>query len=140
MSWILCNHIHTLEKFLLELGLGNLNLDSFINLLVVAALVVGVVFDGGREECVDEGRLSEARLASNLVRLDNEVYGRSSSGHTMIVKAAPRFATILCLVKCQAVLHVRQRAHYLWLGNYDRPLAVYYFIPSGCTHIGNANW
>jgi hypothetical protein len=35
-------------------------------LLVVATLVVGVVLDGGGEERVDEGRLSETRLASDL--------------------------------------------------------------------------
>jgi hypothetical protein len=33
---------------------------------VVSSLVVGIVLDGGGEEGVDEGSLSEARLASNL--------------------------------------------------------------------------
>jgi hypothetical protein len=32
----------------------------------VAALVVGVVLDGGGEEGVDEGGLAESGLASNL--------------------------------------------------------------------------
>lgn len=38
------------------------------------------------------------------------------------------------------VSHFRQRAHYLWLGNYHASLAASSFIPSGFTHIGNANW
>lgn len=40
----------------------------------MSALVVGVVLDCGGEEGVDEGRLSKARLASNLqtVRLNLE--------------------------------------------------------------------
>ena len=60
----------TLEELLLELGLGDLNLDSLVHLLVVSSLVVGIVLDGGGEEGVDEGSLSETRLASNLQRLD----------------------------------------------------------------------
>jgi hypothetical protein len=50
--------------------LGDLNLDSLVHLLVVSSLVVGIVLDGGGEEGVDEGSLSETRLASNLQRLD----------------------------------------------------------------------
>lgn len=38
-----------LEELLLKLGLCDLNLDSLVDLLVVTALVVGVVFDGGGE-------------------------------------------------------------------------------------------
>jgi len=57
---------HTLEELLLQLGLGDLNLDRLVDLLLVAALVVGIVLDGGGEERVDEGCLSESRLASNL--------------------------------------------------------------------------
>ena len=34
------------------------------------ALVVGVIFDGGREEGVNEGRLSKSRFSSNLKRLN----------------------------------------------------------------------
>ena len=56
----------TLEELLLELGLGDLNLDGLVHLLVVSSLVVGIVLDGGREESVDEGCLSETGLASNL--------------------------------------------------------------------------
>lgn len=56
----------TLEELLLQLGLGDLDLDSLVNLLLMSTLVVGIVLDGGGEEGVDEGGLSEARLASNL--------------------------------------------------------------------------
>ena len=37
---------------------------------MVSSLVVGVVLDRGGEEGVDEGRLSQARLSSNLGSLD----------------------------------------------------------------------
>lgn len=47
-----------LEELLLELGLCDFNLDRLVNLLLVAASVVCVVFDRGGEEGVDEGRLS----------------------------------------------------------------------------------
>lgn len=56
----------TLEELLLELGLGDFNLDRLVDLLLVSALVVGVVLDGRGEEGVDEGRLAQTRLASNL--------------------------------------------------------------------------
>ena len=59
-------HKHTLEELLLQLSLGDLDLDGLVDLLLVAALVVGVVLDGGREQSVDEGSLSQARLTSNL--------------------------------------------------------------------------
>ena len=58
----------TLEELLLKLSLGDLNLNGLVDLLLVAALVVGIVLDRGREESVDEGGLSKARLASNLYR------------------------------------------------------------------------
>lgn len=48
----------TFEELLLELSLGNLNLHGSVNLLLVAALVIGIVLNGGGEEGVDEGRLS----------------------------------------------------------------------------------
>ena len=58
--------ICTLEKLLLKLSLGDLNLDGLVHLLVVSSLVVGIVLDGGGEEGVDEGCLSETGLSSNL--------------------------------------------------------------------------
>lgn len=59
-------HVHTLKELLLQLGLGDLDLDGLVDLLLVAALVVRIVLDGGGEEGVDEGGLAQARLASNL--------------------------------------------------------------------------
>lgn len=44
----------TLEEFLLQLSLCDFNLHRLINLLRMSALVVRVVLDGGREECIDE--------------------------------------------------------------------------------------
>jgi len=85
-----------LEELLLELGLGDLDLDGLVDLLCVTAAVVGVVLDGGGEKGVDEGGLAEARLASyhdseggtalrdNLVALVREVGNanwRHSFGH-----------------------------------------------------------
>lgn len=102
--------MHTLEELLLQLGLGDLDLDGLVDLLLVAALVVGVVLDRGGEEGVDKGGLSESRLASNLSSLVLVCVRRkadhgATSGRpverllgrcTIIVKAAPLFATILC--------------------------------------------
>jgi hypothetical protein len=62
---------HTLEELFLQLGLCDFDFDGLVNLLVMAALVVGVVLDGGGEEGVDKGGLSKARLASNLMILDD---------------------------------------------------------------------
>lgn len=56
----------TLEELLLELSLGDFNLNGLVHLLGVAALVVGVVLDRRREEGVDEGRLSQSGFTSNL--------------------------------------------------------------------------
>jgi hypothetical protein len=90
----------TFEELLLQLGLGDLDLDGAVDLLLVAALVIGIVLDGGGEESVDKGSLSQARLSGNLqtgslvLKLN---LGHSKLRHTIIVKAAPRFATILCL-------------------------------------------
>lgn len=58
--------VHTLEELLFQLSLGNFNLDGLVDLLLVSALVVGIVLDGGREERVDKGGLSKARLSGNL--------------------------------------------------------------------------
>jgi hypothetical protein len=58
-------HALTLKELLLQLSLGDLNLDSLVDLLRMTAAVVGVVLDGGGEEGVDEGGLAQARLASD---------------------------------------------------------------------------
>ena len=56
----------TLEELLFQLSFGDLNLNRLIDLLIVTTLVVRIILDGGGEESVDEGRLSETRLARNL--------------------------------------------------------------------------
>ena len=56
----------TFEELLLELGFCDLYFNSLVDLLCVSLLVIGVVLDRRREECVDEGCLSQARLASDL--------------------------------------------------------------------------
>lgn len=56
----------TLEELLLEFGLGDLDLNGLVHLLVVSSLVVGIVLDGCGEKSVDEGCLSETGLASDL--------------------------------------------------------------------------
>jgi len=48
----------TLEKLLLQLSLGDLDLNGAVHLLLVAALVVGIVLNSGREKSVDECSLS----------------------------------------------------------------------------------
>lgn len=48
----------TFEELLLKLSFGNLNLHCSVDLLLVAALVIGIVLNGGGEKGVDEGRLS----------------------------------------------------------------------------------
>ena len=56
----------TFEELLFQLSLGDLNLDRLVDLLSMSPFVIGVVLDGGGEESVDEGCLSETRLAGNL--------------------------------------------------------------------------
>ena len=65
----------------------------------MSALVVGIVLDSGREEGVDESRLSQPGFASNLghVSICPLQINPPTNMPTMIVKAAPLFATILCL-------------------------------------------
>lgn len=58
---------HTFEELLLELSLGNLNLHGSVDLLLVAALVIGIVLNRGGEEGVDECCLSQSRLSGNLI-------------------------------------------------------------------------
>ena len=57
----------TLEELFLEFGLGDLDLDGFVNLLLVSTLVVGIVLDGGGEKRVDEGSLAQTGFTSNLM-------------------------------------------------------------------------
>ncbi len=65
------------------------------------SFVIGIILDRGREQSVDEGCLAQTRLACDLSRSRQlALYNNSKSngGHrlTMIVKAAPLLATILC--------------------------------------------
>jgi hypothetical protein len=68
-----------LEELLLQLGLGDLDLNRLVNLLGVASAVIGVVLDGCAEEGVDEGGLSQAGFASNH---DGE--GSTALGHNLV--------------------------------------------------------
>lgn len=61
--------VFTLEELFLQLSLCDFDLNCLVNLLGMSALVIGVVLDGGGEESIDEGRLSEARFTSNLGRV-----------------------------------------------------------------------
>jgi hypothetical protein len=89
--------VRTLEELFLQLSLGDLDLDRLVDLLLVPALVVGVVLDGGGEERVDEGGLAQSRLASDLLSSQNTLQRQHHQVIlTIIVKAAPLFATILC--------------------------------------------
>lgn len=56
----------TLEELLFKLCFRDLDLYRLVYLLVVTALVVGVVLDGGGKERIDEGGLPKPGLASNL--------------------------------------------------------------------------
>lgn len=93
----------TLEELLLELSLCDFDLDGLVDLLLVAPLVVGIVLDGRGEQRVDEGGLAEAGLASNLsthavsIGFTNTRFSKLwTVKRTIIVKAAPLLATILC--------------------------------------------
>jgi len=56
----------TLEELLLQLSLCDLDLHGLVNLLGMSSLVVCVVLDCSGEKRIDEGRLSQSRLASHL--------------------------------------------------------------------------
>lgn len=72
MRWV-----PTLEELLLQLGLGDLNLDRLVDLLLVSSLVVGIVLDGGGEKRVDEGGLSQPGFTSNLSAVSSSSVGVS---------------------------------------------------------------
>lgn len=69
----------TLEELLLQLGLCDLDLDGLVNLLLVTALVIGIVFDGSGEQSVDEGSLAKTRLAGDLLFRMSMVVARSDA-------------------------------------------------------------
>lgn len=68
-----------LEKFLLQFGLGDLNFDRLVNLLGMAAAVIGVILNGCGEEGVDERRLAQPRLTS-----DHDGEGCAALGHDLV--------------------------------------------------------
>ena len=59
--------------------------------------MVCVVLDGCREQGVDKGRLSQTRFACDLGHMTKCKDMLEGCEVTMIVNAAPRLATILCL-------------------------------------------
>ena len=85
-TWCIDDGQSDLEELLLQLCFGDFDFDSLVDLLGVAAAMIGVVLDGGGEEGVDEGRLAEAGLAcyhdgeggaafrNDLVALVGELY------------------------------------------------------------------
>jgi hypothetical protein len=85
-SWGIDDGQSDLEELLFQLSLGDLDFDCLVDLLGVAAAMIGVVLDGGGEEGVNEGRLAEAGLAcyhdgeggaalgNDLVALVGELY------------------------------------------------------------------
>jgi hypothetical protein len=110
----------------------------------VSALVVGIILDRGREEGVDKCRLSEARLARHLCLLERAIPAMYVL-RTMIVKAAPRFATILCLLNVRLE---RDACTCAFAFDEDVPLvgqlrcmlADVNNVRGAYTYIGNANW
>lgn len=71
--------MYTFEELLFELGFCDLNLDSFVDLLGVSALVICVILDCGREKSVDESSLSKSRFTSNLPHVS-----RGSSSYRIV--------------------------------------------------------
>lgn len=58
--------MNTFEKLLFQFCLGNLNLNSLVNLLRVPSFMVGVIFDCGRKKGVDECSLAQPRFSCYL--------------------------------------------------------------------------
>ena len=80
ISFLRCvRSIPTFEELLLQLCLCDLNLHGLVDLLGMTATVIGVVFDGSREEGVDERRLSKAGFAS-----DHDSKCRASLSHDLV--------------------------------------------------------
>ncbi|KAH9822081.1 hypothetical protein Tdes44962_MAKER04756 [Teratosphaeria destructans] len=81
-----------LEELLLQLGLGDFNLDGLVDLLRVTSAVVGVVLDGGGEEGIDEGGLAQARLAGHH---DGE--GGAALGHNLVALVGKLYSTSITI-------------------------------------------
>lgn len=87
----------TFEELLFKFCFGDFNLHGLIYLLSVTSPVVCIVLYGCGEQRVDESSFPQARLASDLGFISRIHIHLEEELPTMIVKAAPRFATILCL-------------------------------------------
>lgn len=119
----------TFEEFLLQFCLGNLNLDGFVNLLGMAASMVRIVFDGGREERIDERRFSQTRFAchhdreSSTSLCDDLVPGNPSA------QAAFQNGFLGAWLKNSgsSCPSTTTGVFYLWLGSFAPPgLAIYH--------------
>jgi hypothetical protein len=108
----------------------------------VTALVVGVVLDRSGKKGVDEGSLSKSRLASDLGLSVLSMTGVGAQSFTIMVKAAPRLATILCL-RQQLEWHeagtVKDKYTVGW-GAVGRDISETISEQGLGTYIGNANW
>ncbi len=78
-----------LEELLFQLGLGDFNLNSLVDLLGVTAAMVGVVLDGCAKEGVDEGGLAQAGLPCYH---DSE--GRTTLGYNFVALVGELCATL----------------------------------------------
>lgn len=90
----------TLEELLLQFCFCDFNFNCLVNLLVMSALMIGVVLNGSREKGIDECGFSEPRFSCDLITVSFLQILSIDAFPTIIVKAAPRFATILCLISC----------------------------------------
>jgi hypothetical protein len=130
----------TLEELLLELGLGDLNLDRLVHLLVVSSLVVGIVLDGGGEQRVDEGRLSETRLAGNLLQSASSSRDRDDGSYHYGKGSAALCNNLVPVLRQSQRLRVVSRCIPL-VGQLRHMLALMQGCSrNGCTYVGNANW
>lgn len=153
--------MYTFEESFLELGLCDLDLNGLVDLLSVSAFMVCIVLDRGREKSVDECGFAQARLSSNLYCIHQStapfgfwyryfgVKGGERISRTIIVKAAPRFATILCLFNpSQSTLSMLRERGICSLiplvGQLCERSAIFdpCSLPASCgkTYIGDTNW
>lgn len=155
--------MYTFEESLLELSLCDLDLNGLVDLLSVSAFMVCIVLDRGREKSVDECGFAQSRLSSNLYCIHQSTSplgfwytsfgvkggGRKRISRTIIVKAAPRFATILCLLNSSqstfSMLAERGLCSLIPLvGQLCERSAIFdpCSLPVSCgkTYIGDTNW
>lgn len=86
--------VRTFEEFLFQFCLCDFDFNSLVDLFSMSALVICIILDGRWEQGVYECRLSQSWFTSNLKsQLLSLTIGLVC---TIIVNAAPLFATILC--------------------------------------------